>query len=348
MMDDDDVVHAMRRADSAQSALDAPLSLRAEADLARIVSGPSSGSTTPITRTSSQSSRRWRWITIPVFAAVLVVAIAVTVNLVPMHLGAPSAEAVTPPLLVGNHSGMLWVDAMRLAGTAASTAIRAGGESTRGSVYSAWYLNTDVGVGGKAISYVSPQEVTFTWNADLSGRIKQVAGAPVAPARGGVANDASAPSPGTILSDEAFSQDQIAVKFADAPPTDAVAMGLYIEKIGDVSAMTDPVQVLDEVQSLLNEWTLSPQSRVALFAVLESLPDVSGLGHVTDRLGRTGEGYIAKSPIDPRFSIMVVVNVGKGQILSIEKVYLGGVIEYKNINPPAVISYVAWKEETPR
>jgi predicted secreted protein len=334
---DDDITRAFAGSDPAQTLLDAPLSLRAEADLARIVHGDPRSAPAP-----RRTSRRW--IGISAIAVVLAGVFIVSQVVGPHRAGDAPAHAATPPLLHGTGQLVSWTDAVNAAKAGAGKTATA--EPTRGASYSAWFLDTSVDSRGSgARSYVSPQEVTFNWKADLSGRLRIVAGMPLTNVASGVAQNADAPKPGSVISDDSHAPGRVGVIFPTAPPGTGDAMADYLATGAGTSDRNDPVQVLDSVQLLLDEWRVAGASHSALLDVLGALPALKPMGTVTDRLGREGVGFTATSANDPRFEDLLVLGTVSGSVLSIEKIFVGGhAPEYANLTPPAVTTYVAWKK----
>jgi hypothetical protein len=334
---DDDITRAFAASDPAQTVLDAPLSRRAEGDLARIVHRDSRSTPAP-----RRASRRWIGFSA---SAVVVAGVFILIQVVgPRRVGDAPAHAATPPLLHGTGQLVSWTDAVKDAKAGAEKT--AAEEPTRGASYSAWFLDTNVDSTNSGVrSYVSPQEVDFTWKGDLSGRLRILAGSPLTNVASGIAQNADAPRPGSVISDDTHAPGKIRVMFPAAPPGTGDAMADYLATAAGTSDRRDPVQVLDSVQLLLDEWRIAGASRGALLDVLGVLPALKPMGTATDRLGREGIGFTATSVKDPRFEDVLVLDTDSGSVLSIEKIFVGGhAPEYSSLTAPAVTTYVAWKE----
>lgn len=333
MLDDESLARAMKAADRARTPADAPMSLRAEADLQRILD-----SEPEMSRTREHRPRR-RWIGVSVLAALAVLILAIAQSTIPHLPGEQSAAAVTPPLLHGD--GMpIGLEAV----VKQAKAVLAGdAESHRSAAYSAWFLQTDVAADPTAtVSYVSPQDITTTWNPDLSGRMLTVAGNPIATGDTSAGLPQDLPTPGTVIQDDSFAQGEMGILYTRTPPTNADAMRAYLAEGAGITDETDPVQMVDAAQLLLAEWTLGRAAQRALLDVLSTLT-AQPMGAVTDRLGRGGVGFVMASSTDKRYEDILILAPQTGAVLGIEKVYLGGVPDYAALTTPAVISYLAWK-----
>jgi len=331
MFDEEELERRLRRADPATTPPDAQLSVRAEADLRRIITG--SGA-------KKSPRRQGRWLALPALGALLVLAFFLVQQVLPSNVsGNQTAMAATPPVLTG--TGTPRDFAVFVKEAAAKLRDQEPETPTRRASYEAWYVNTDFDADGSTFSYVSPQEVTTTWRADLSGEITVVTGTPYLP-EGSIAPDTEPTAAGALVREESFGAGEMGIVFAAEPPTDAASMSAYLTEYGGVMDPKDPAQVLEAVGQLLSEWTLSGAEHSALLESLAEVPGFESIGSVTDRLGRAGLGFSAQSPADPRFQSILVLDATTGEILSMEKVYLGGVPEF-SFDPPTVTSYIAWK-----
>ena len=321
----------MRAADPARTLSHAALSARAEQDLVRLV-----GSGAPARGIrGSERGRRSRRI---VLAAAIVAIILLVQHGVGIPGTTPPASAATLPMLQGDGE-------LIPLGSAVSRGVRAltttSSDSERGSSYSAWYVNTDVGADGAPISYVSPQDVTMAWNPDLSGRFLAVAAQPLIDADRAQAADV--PTPGTVLDDSTFKAGEAGIAFQAPPPNTERSMLKYLVSGAGVTDDRDAVQVLDAATQLLNEWRLGSRAESALLKVLGDLDGITPLGSLTDRLHRNGVGFLTRSDSDQRFEAMFSIDIDTGALLTVERIYLGGVPEYASVKAPSVVSYVAWK-----
>jgi hypothetical protein len=330
-MHDEEISELMRRADPARTPLSSPLSLRAEADLARITGGQIETPPGP-----SKERLSPRWIAIPAVAFVVLFFVFVAQNVVPSHNAIESAQAATPPLLEGT-GDRLEIDVVLAKATAA---INAGSvsASTRGSRYEAWFLDTKVGADGMPNSLIVPQRYAVTWSPDLSGEIETTFGQAYK-ADGRPAPEPS-PSSSEAVSTTTFAPDEMGILFQDLPPTSPDDMAEYLASHTGRD-VTDSVQLAFAVAELQNEWQLGTNERIAVLQLL-SRSTSTPLGHVTDRLGREGYGFEVVSTTDKVWKAVFVVSADTGAVIDIEQIYLGGLPDL-DVMPPAVTSYTAWE-----
>jgi hypothetical protein len=335
MLDDSELEQLVRRADPARTPSSAPLTMRAEADLARITSAAEPA----VNRTWSR-----RWFALPAVAFIFVLVFAL-VNIVPVGGQGDQAAAGTPPILTPKGENVPTGEAMATAIRQLGAAARAADVPRRDSAFQAWYVNTEIDEDGESSSTVSPRNTEIHWKPDFSGSMLVTVGKPFSTVEGvtDVPLEESA-TEGDVVSDEKFSRGRLAVMFSEPAPEDPVAMVTYLRDFGGVIDVTDPVELLDAVAELLNYWTLTPAQHSAILQMLSTMPGVESYGFVDDRLGRPGFAFKATSPEpDAHFYTMLVVGEKSGKILSLETIYLGGIVELA-IEAPAVISYVAWRQ----
>jgi hypothetical protein len=329
MLSDNDLSKRMKNLDPASTPLWEPLSARAEADLLSI--------TNMRRARENLTPHKPLWIAIPSIAAALVLLLVVFQNVIGVPFLTPSAQAATPPLLVGTGEKLPFGDAMKLA---AEQARNSSTDARRYSTSEAWFLDTQVDEEGRGTSFIAPQMVTTAWNEDLSGEVSIVAGQAYEPGRLTVASDAL--PEGSIISSEKYAAGEFGVMFPATPPDDAAGMGDYLNAAMG-APISDAITALDAVTLLLNEWTLDGAQEAALLEFLADIPGFEPLGHVTDRLDRPGIAFDAANSANKNFTAVLVVSSENGSILSVEKIYVGGIAEYAHLTPPAVTSYIAWK-----
>ena len=209
-------------------------------------------------------------------------------------------------------------------------------------------MDTDVDKQGNSKSfYVAPREQTVVWQSDLSGTVTVIAGEPYRSptgASGSIPSSSRPQAAGTVLSHDEFAAGQMGIRFATPPPLSSQEMAEYLVKTAGITDASDPIQVLDSINSLLSEWTLTPVQEASALEILAKMRGIEELGAVSDRLGRPGIAFRATSPTDRHYADIFVLGRQSGSILSIEKVYLGGIAELK-LSVPAVVLYTAWKME---
>ena len=332
MFDEDELARRMKSIDPASTPLSETLSDRASNDLQKLLDDRSPKT---VARRTSRA-----WIGIPGIAVALILMLFVFQNLLG---GAPSAQiarAATPPLLVGVGEKLSLGESVKNA-IDQLQADRA--PSSRSSKSEAWFLDTELDADGNGKSFVAPQEITTAWNEDLSGEVTIVAGRPYNPSGDLVERGSAIAAEGAVLSQQSYAPGEMGIMFPEPPPTDNVQMREYLTSAMGSPVDNDPVLALDAATLLLNEWTLGNQQQAALLEVLSETPGFEPMGHVTDRVGRPGLAFSAASTSNANFSAVLVIGTAAGSILSIEKIYEGGIAEYSHLKPPAVTSYVAWK-----
>jgi hypothetical protein len=187
--------------------------------------------------------------------------------------------------------------------------------------FDAWYLDLGDHGSPREVARLVAREHLLEWDADGSGSVL-------------ITSEAGR------ASRTVFAPGTMSVVFAEAPPAAARAMETYLGE--SVDDPTDPVQVMDAVAELLNEWTLPASHQSAVVLLLARLAGITETGAVVDRLGRAGVGYLAESPTDARFTSLLVVSELGDRILAIETTYRGGVDEL-DIAAPAAVRSIAWR-----
>ncbi len=338
MFDDDELAGLMRRSDPARTPENAPLSLRAEMDLARITAAAK-----PIAShlPSRRRSRGWRWVTIPALGAALAVVLVFGQMLVPANGpdSADVAQAAGLPLLVATGPAEPLADAVEQ--VLASPPMNPMNAPTHRSSYAAWYLNTDFAADGTAHPYVVAQEVKSTSNPDLSGELVITAGHPQPLTGTSGENNVEQVKPGTVLQHDLFKSGEMGILFPEVPPEDGRALLRYALAGAGTPDSSDPVLVLDAITLLLDEWSLTRRQEASLLGAVSGLNGFTSLGTVTDRLDRPGLAFSARSPNEDRYESMLIIDPVTGKILSIEKIQI--LYSEKEFSTPAVTNSTAWK-----
>jgi hypothetical protein len=335
-LDDDELKKLMTRADPAVTSPSAPLSLRATEDLARITAG-----------TLRQRRRVSRLLLLPAIAVIAVVGIFAVQSLSPTDPTATRALAATPTPLEAHGAPLPIEQALTMAIEKSAANDDFPDAAEQQSVREAWYAEIEMGEDGATSAAISPQEISFTWHDDLSGHLTVIAGEPFDPEHNGTANDVEPPEPGTVLRDESYMAGGAGVLYPDLPPSDAAAMAVTLESGGWVDP-TDAFQLVDAISMLYNEWTLTRAQHSSVLQVLRSFAEqkdagLTSIGMVTDRLGREGAAFVARSDAFPNHEETIVISLETGTLLSVETTYIGGLPEIDDVViAPAVLSYTAW------
>ena len=339
---DDDLAHLMARADPAETPLDAPISQRAMDDLARIMAG----SVEPRRLRLRPRLRTTRWLLIPATAALAAAAVFAVQALAPNSPTVSSALAATLPPLAARGEQVPIAEAMSEAIKALDTPAHQYPDAPkRESMHEGWYADITIGGDGTATSAViTPQKTTFTWAEDHSAHLTVVAGESVEPAAsGGIAREVEPPEPGTVLRKETMMAGEAGIAYPEPPPADPTELAAVLETNGWWADQADPALLVGALETLYNEWTLDRDQQKAVLEVLQSQPEFESIGTVTDRLGREGAAFVAHSADNPSMEDTLVVSLETGQVLSVEKTYVGGLPEFDGVvEAPAVVSYTAW------
>jgi hypothetical protein len=340
MSDDDELARLMRIADPAVTPIDAPLDERTLDGLHRLVGPATAGRELEIA-----SSSRPIWIAVPsALALVLVIVLALRGWNLFGTTAPKAAAAATPPLLAATPSPYTFGEIMKLA----TQHLRAGGTPTdepgRHASYATWNLNVDVDFTKTPSAYVSAEDVTSTWNPDLSGTLVRRVGQTIASDTPDASHGSLPPQVGTLLSSETFSPGERGVLNPATPPVTASEALEYLQRVAGEDS-TDAVDLVDAVASVLNEWTLTPAQESAMLSALEGIDGFSTDGGVTDRLGRPGIALLARSETNTSFESLLVVSPMSGRILSVETIYLGGIQDLRELTVPSVVNYTAWRNE---
>lgn len=320
-MTDDDLARALRRLDPAHTPVDAPISLDAERRLREIVGRPGARRRRPTLAIASAAA-----------AVVLVLAIVSGVIWMP----APSAHALTPkPLVyssVADDASRVIAEAQRL--LAESTTPLA---PERRSLSLGWYFS---GSPDDAEATVFRREwVDVRWTENLSGSIVTVAAE--ATNADGDTVPADDPTPGTVVGDLQFVQNQFSPLVRTPPAPTADAMRAVIVASTGASEPLAAGDVMLGVRSLQSEWTLTGSQQSALLDVVAAAPGLRVLGVTNDRLGRPviGLGGIPSGAVNSDISLLISTETGR--IVGYESAL---VEDNPNLKLPAgsITDYILW------
>lgn len=320
-MTDDDLARAMRRLDPAQTPLDAPIPLDAERRLREIVGRPARRRRRPALAWASAAA-----------AVVLVLTIVTGVLWMP----APSASALTPkPLVysaVADDAPRVIAEAQRLLAEATAPLM-----PERRSLSLGWYFS---GSPDDADATVFRREwVDLRWNENLSGSI--VTTAAEATNADGDTVPADDPTPGTVVGDLRFVQNQFAPLVREAPAPTADAMKALVAASTGADERLTAGDVMLGVRALQSEWTLTASQQSALLDVLASTPGLRVLGTTNDRLGRPVVGLGAIPSTSATADISLLLSTETGRIVG----YESALVEASaNLNLPAgsITDYILW------
>jgi hypothetical protein len=292
-MTDDDLARAMRRLDPAQTPVDSPIPLEAERRLREIVGRPARRRRRPALAWASAAA-----------AVVLVLTLVTGVLWMP----APSASALTPrPLVysaVAEDAPRLIAEAQRLLAESTTPLM-----PERRSLSLGWYFS---GSPDDAEATVFRREwVDLRWNENLSGSI--VTTAAEATNADGDTVPADDPTPGTIVGDLRFVQNQFSPVVRTPPTPTAEAMRAIVMASTGAGDELSAGDVMLGVRSLQSEWTLTGAQQSALLDLLASTPGLRVLGTTHDRLGRpvVGLGAVPSTPSNSDLSLLLSTETGR-------------------------------------
>lgn len=325
-VDDDDFTDLMHRADPARSISDSRSEVEFQADLADVYA-----------RSTSRRRQRRLWVALPVAAATVATLFAVQL----WSGGGVHAHAATPPMLKLSTVE----DDLEQVLTRAEQSLKEGTDlpAERRAESEGWFINTELDDSGEPTSIVAPQRRVAQWEADFSGRILVTAGEAYEPRDGRLYPPpaGTAPTPGTVLSDDLFPAGEMPLVFPEEPPTAADTMRTYLEA-GGASPSDGAVSYIGSVHALLDEWTLNGEQQAAILEVLLGLDGVEVAGEATDRFGRQSTAIRVRSEASPHVEYLLLIQHDTGRIGALETVYLGGLAEL-DLPVPSVTAYVCWR-----
>lgn len=327
----------LRAANPLRSRRTDPLSARAEADLASIltsapVAADAPSNVAPIA-SAPKKNRRARYAWVLGAAAALAVAAVITVTSL---TASPPAGVAAPPNLdpVPIDSTLSEVLAEMSA-----NARQLPGDTSLGHIVESegWY--SDITIGEESTTYfVQPQLVHLEWHPDLTGFVEARAGEV---RWGDPVNAEGMTEPGEVLFRVDYDEPgSFPMAFPQPPPDTGDAFRDYIRAAyPDYTDDTPTGFYFAALEDIRGTWPLTGPQAAGALDFIGTLPDVELLGEVTDRLGRTGIA-IATETESHRF--VLVFDRETGLLLSAERSYLGGLPDFDY--PPGVMSFTAWKE----
>lgn len=329
----DSLERDLRAANPLRSRRTDPLSARAEADLASILSGDAAPAAAVTPLRPKRRAARFAW----ALAAVAALTAATVITVTTLSVNTPPSVAAPPALDATPIDEPLDAVIDRLA-SLAEEHIPAGSSLEQVLDYEAWYSDVTI-TPTETTHYVQPVEIRQVRHADLSGTFTTTAGR----IRWGTPPpDGSAHEPGSIISEDTFAAGEFPTIYPTPPPTDAAEMRDYF-----AVANWDPDATSGEwfaaIESLAYDWKLDGPQTAAVLEFISTLPGVEVAGYVTDRLGRDGIAITTTTRLDGAFTDTLIFDSSTGRLLSSEQVYRGG-LKQLDIPYPTVFSYVAWKE----
>jgi len=321
-MSDDDLTRALRRLDPARTPLDAPIPLDAERR-ARDFAGSA-----PRTR------RRPAYAAWGSAAAVVVLVLAIVTGVLWMP-GSPASALTPEPLVFTSMSE----DAPQVIAQAQERLTDGSGpsEPERRSLSLGWYYS---GSPDEAEATVFRREwIDVRWNADLSGSM--VTTAAEATNAAGDTVPAGDPTPGTVVGDLQFVQNQFSPLSPTAPePTVEAMRALVLTSTGAGDQLTAGDAMLG-ARSLLGEWTLTGPQQAALLEVVAQAPGLRVVGTAFDRLGRPVVGLAAVPSGLTTSEATLLLSADTGRIVGFESELLAD-NEVLKLPAGSITDYTLW------
>lgn len=321
----DDELDAALRATRPDYARTGHLSARAETHMQQLLADTAPEDELARRRTARR--RRVGWL--GGAAAAALTAIVVTVSLVAVP-SRPSFAA-TPPMPQFSH-----VDGAAsplLEGLAARAATQPDTTSAGPHTvsYQSWTLSGELDDNGKpAATYIQPQQVTVTHgNPDATVIIS--AGVPYY--GDGAAVPHASTAPGTVISEYTTPVP------IPSPPTEPGDWAGYLDDAFGIGSNPAAGDILLQLPSILDFWTLTPAQNNALLQYLSTRPDLTVAGSTSDRLDRHGLAFHS-SPLRDDWQPTVIIDPDTGRILAVDVLYVGQT--RTDIPSPSVIEYTTW------
>ena len=217
---------------------------------------------------------------------------------------------------------------------------RANPTAAPSTVIAAETWSAELTPGADEVTFVQPREIVRTRNDDLSGSVVTRAGE----VRWGVVPDGQAPAqPGTVLEENDFGPGDYPMLFPSPPPDAAAELQGYLAQTVGITETSTTGDIFRATVDLRNEWSLNGSQTAALLDLIATRDDVTVLGTVTDRLGRTGIALATDTRFDGAFRDILIFDPDTANLLAAEDVYLGGIDDIQ-LEAPSVLNYTAWKD----
>jgi hypothetical protein len=201
-----------------------------------------------------------------------------------------------------------------------------------------WFLDSSTG-GGKTSSVITPQ-VNDTWFApNGKSRVLSRQGHPV------TVVDGSRQTLRSLQGGPPVSSD----RFPAEPENPVVAsLSLHPAALKRELLHADPggqplsYRLVDTIR-MLHEQIVSPRLDAAMWRVLAARPDLSYLGKVTDRAGRSGVAVAFSERSGER--LVLIISPSTGQLLGSEDLLLSGAPALHLTAYPAVVGYTIFVDQ---
>jgi len=321
-MSDDDLTRAMRRLDPARTPLDAPIPLDAERRARDFAGAP------------QRLRRRPAYAAWGSAAAAVVLVLAIVTGV--LWMPSSPASALTPqPLAFTSISE----DASQVIAQAQERLTDGSGpsEPERRSLSLGWYFS---GSPDEAEATVFRREwIDVQWNENLSGSV--VTTAAEATNAAGDTVPTGDPTPGTVVGDLQFVQNQFSPLSPTAPEPTAEAMRALVLTSTGVGDQLTAGDAMLGARALLGEWTLTGPQQAALLEVVARAPGLRVVGTAFDRLGRPVVGLAAVPSGLTTSEATLLLSADTGRIVGFESQLLA---DSESLKLPAgsITDYTLW------
>ncbi|MEV0796879.1 CU044_5270 family protein [Kribbella sp. NPDC050281] len=248
------------------------------------------------------------------------------------------AMAATPPLLdaelAQGRPGKAAL--LALAATAAADKTLPGDAGSHTVRMQAWNLSTAVDSKERVTSAIIPEDVSLTWNSDLSGRLVVRTGQPYSPDP--ASHKDSVGKPGRVKGDQSWPPGRYQPMYRYPLPSDPARL-LAVLKIGHDIDANGPGQLAGAVTDLYREATPAPAVRAAVLKILADHSNAVSLGAMTDRSGRKGRAFAVDSSYGGLPNRHVLIFDPRTGRLWADETVLTKTAGRLNVRIPAVISY---------
>lgn len=254
-----------------------------------------------------------------------------------------SAQAATPPVLVVRPlSGSMGSVLKGLASTSTKQATLAP-DAARRVRYQEWSLSVRVD-DQTVTTAVVPVIREVQWSPDLAGTTKSTIGQPQFPSdasKRAWEEDGARLKPGTVIDDSTFAPGKFPLQYTGAVPDRPAELREYLA-VGHPIDQYGPGELFTAITDLAIQRTLTPSQQAAMLQLLAATPDVSLMGRVTDRAGRTGVAVSAEGDFTGLPTRWVLVFDPKtGRLLASES-WLTKTAGKLPVTIPAVTDYKIW------
>ncbi|QTV79159.1 hypothetical protein [Microbacterium sp. NIBRBAC000506063] len=204
-----------------------------------------------------------------------------------------------------------------------------------------WYFHVDVEGERASRTAISPEEVHFTWNEDLSARIRVVAGTPSRADDPALALPSDAPRAGEVLRDEVFAPGEYDPLLPDPPGRTPAELEEFLQPIA-LGGLSSGFALFDAIDTAFQAWSLTNEQQGSLLELIDDASGVTVLGAGLDRAGRPVIGLSTTHP-DVAQERHILVSQETGRIIGFE-IYMVEGDDYFPGN--AVISYTLYEGRT--